>query len=103
MDIDAKPYQIDRMITQLKQAGKFSGVRAVIFGEMPNCMQHTNQGYVLEDVLMDLLGGLKIPILFGFPTGHTTKRPNVIVPFGVRARLILNASPQFELLESAVS
>ena len=38
-DIDAKPYQIDRMITHLKQAGKFESVRAVIFGEMLNCMQ----------------------------------------------------------------
>jgi muramoyltetrapeptide carboxypeptidase len=102
-DIDAKPYQIDRMITQLRQAGKFNAVRGIVFGEMPNCMQHPNQGYSLEEVLLDLLGDLNVPILFGFPTGHTTKQPNVIVPFGVRARLTLHDSPTFELLESAVS
>ena len=102
-DIDAKPYQIDRMMTHLKQAGKFEGVRGVVFGEMLNCMQHPNQGYTLEEVLVDLLGEFAFPILYGFPTGHTS-RPNVIVPFGVRARLELASStaPVFELLESAV-
>jgi muramoyltetrapeptide carboxypeptidase len=102
-DIDAKPYQIDRMITHLKQAGKFEGVRAVVFGEMLNCMQHPNQGYTLEEVLLGLLAEFSFPILFGFATGHTS-RPNVIVPFGVRARLDLTSSaPLFGLLESAVT
>jgi muramoyltetrapeptide carboxypeptidase len=102
-DIDAKPYQIDRMITHLKQAGKFEGVRGVVFGEMLNCAQHANQGYTLQEVLTDLLAEFSFPILYGFPTGHTS-RPNVIVPFGVQARLDLSSSvPVFELLESAVS
>ncbi len=103
-DIDARPYQIDRMLTHLKQAGKFSGVRGVVFGEMLNCVQHPNQGYRLQEVLSDLLMEFAIPVLFGFPTGHTL-RPNVIVPFGVRARLDLtpSAAPLFELLEAAVT
>jgi muramoyltetrapeptide carboxypeptidase len=101
-DIDAKPYQIDRMITQLKQAGKFASVRAVVFGEMLQCVQNANQGYRLEEVLFDLLQEFNVPILYGFPTGHTS-RPNLIVPFGVRARLSLGDESSFELLESAVS
>jgi muramoyltetrapeptide carboxypeptidase len=101
-DLDTKPYQLDRMITQLKQAGKFESVRGVVFGEMPNCLQTANQGYTLEEVLLDLLDEYSFPILYGFPTGHTS-RPNVIVPIGVRARLDLTSSaPIFELLESAV-
>ena len=100
-DVDAKPYQIDRMITHLKQAGKFEGVRGVVFGEMLNCLQHPKQGYALHDILLDLLDEFAVPILFGFSTGHTS-RPNVIVPFGVRARLALGASTSFELLEPAV-
>src|SRR5207237_7414522 len=83
-DQDEKPYRIDRMITHLKQAGKFEAVRGVVFGEMLHCMQHPDQGYTLEDVLLDLLGDYSFSILYGFPTGHTS-RPNVMVPFGVRA------------------
>jgi len=101
-DVDTKPYQVDRMITHLKQAGKFETVRGVVFGEMLNCGQHANQGYTLQEVLSDLLDPFTFPVLFGFPTGHTS-RPNVIVPVGVRARLDLTSStPVFELLESAV-
>lgn len=102
-DIDAKPYQIDRMMTHLKQAGKLEGVRGAVFGEMPNCVQHVNQGYSLEEVIMDVLGETTFPVLYGFPTGHTTLRPNVVVPFGVRARLALGAESTFELLEPAVT
>jgi muramoyltetrapeptide carboxypeptidase LdcA involved in peptidoglycan recycling len=69
---------------------------------MLNCQQHANQGYTLQEVLADLLSEFAFPILYGFATGHTS-RPNVIVPFGVRARLDLTSSaPIFELLESAV-
>jgi muramoyltetrapeptide carboxypeptidase len=102
-DQDTKPYQIDRMITHLRQAGKLESVRGVVFGEMLNCAQTTSQGYTLQEVLLDLLDPFEFPILFGFPTGHTS-RPNVIVPVGVRARLDLTSSATiFELLESAVT
>jgi muramoyltetrapeptide carboxypeptidase len=102
-DLDTKPYQIDRMITHMKHAGKFEGVHGVVFGEMLNCAQHPNQGYTLQEILLDLLSEFKFPILFGFATGHTS-RPNVIVPLGVRSRLDLSSSaPIFELLEPAVT
>jgi muramoyltetrapeptide carboxypeptidase len=102
-DIDAKPYQVDRMLTQLRHAGKFDTLRGVVFGEMLNCIQNANQAYTLEEVLLDVLQGFDFPVLFGFPTGHSVQ-PNVIVPFGVEARLILDGvNPIFELLEPAVS
>jgi muramoyltetrapeptide carboxypeptidase LdcA involved in peptidoglycan recycling len=78
-------------------------VRGVVFGEMLNCMQSANQGYTLEEVLADLLADFSFPVLYGFPTGHTSG-PNVIVPFGVQARLDLASNtPLFELLEPAVA
>jgi muramoyltetrapeptide carboxypeptidase len=101
-DIDTKPYQIDRMLIQLKHAGKFEGVRGLVFGEMLNCTQNANQGYRLEDVILDIAGDLGCPILYGFPTGHTS-RPHVIVPFGVRAHLRLGGNDAFELVEAAVT
>jgi muramoyltetrapeptide carboxypeptidase len=90
------------MLTQLKQAGKLDNVRGVVFGEMLNCMQNANQGYTLEEVILDVLGDTSFPILYGFPTGHTAG-PNIMVPFGVRARLKLDSSSVFELLEAAVT
>jgi muramoyltetrapeptide carboxypeptidase len=101
-DLDTKPYQVDRMLTQLLQARKLEGVRGIVFGEMLNCMQHADQGYSLQEVIMDVLAETAFPILYGFPTGHTSG-PNVIVPFGVRARLMLGAQSVFELMEPAVT
>src|SRR5438552_5015783 len=101
-DEGTKPYQVDRMITHLKQAGKFESVRGVVFGEMLNCIQNANQGYTLQEVLQDLLRGFRFPVLYGFPTGHTSG-PNVIVPFGVRARLSLTDSAASDLSEPAVA
>ena len=75
---------------------------AIVFGEMLDCVQHVNQGYSLEEVVMDILADTTFPVLYGFPTGHTSG-PNVMVPFGVRARLSLGSSSVFELLEPAVS
>ena len=100
-DLDTKPYQIDRMLTQLRQAGKLEGVQGIVFGEMLNCVQHVNQGYSLEEGIMDVLAEMDFPVLYGFPTGHTT-HPNAMVPFGIQARLVLGANAAFEMLEPAV-
>ncbi len=40
-DIAAKPYQIDRMLMQLKLAGKLADVQGIIFGEMVDCVQNS--------------------------------------------------------------
>jgi muramoyltetrapeptide carboxypeptidase len=100
-DINCRPYQIDGMLTQLRQSGALDGVRGFVFGEMPGCLQHPGQGYSLEDVIVDALAGIDAPIAFGFPTGHSEK-PNVIVPVGVTAELTVDPDPAFRLLEPAV-
>jgi muramoyltetrapeptide carboxypeptidase len=101
-DLGEKPYKIDRMLTQLKQAGKLEKVRGIVFGEMLDCTNLPNQGYTLEEVILDVLEGTTFPILYGFSTGHTS-RPNIVVPFGIHAKLSLGSVSRFELLESAVS
>ena len=101
-DLGEKPFQIDRMLTQLKQAGKLDTVSGIVFGEMLNCTNQPDQGYTLEEVILDVLDGTSFPILYGFPTGHTS-RPNVVLPFGVYAKLALGSNSKFHLLESAVA
>jgi muramoyltetrapeptide carboxypeptidase len=85
-DVATKPYQIDRMLMQLKLAGKFEGVRGIVFGEMLECTQPGNQTYTLEDILMRVMGGLGIPLACGLRSGHVS-RSNITLPLGVNARL----------------
>ncbi len=85
-DVGAKPYQVDRMLMQLKLAGKLRRVRGIVFGEMLDCVQPGGQDYSLKDVIVRLVSDLKIPVAFGFPSGHV-RSGNVILPFGVPAAL----------------
>ncbi len=85
-DIGAKPYQVDRMLMQLKLAGKLRKVRGIIFGEMLDCVQPGGQDYTLREIIVRLLGDLRIPVVFGFPSGHV-RSGNVVLPFGVPAAL----------------
>jgi muramoyltetrapeptide carboxypeptidase len=102
-DVAAKPYQIDRMLMQLKLAEKFIDVRGLIFGEMIDCVQHKDQGYTLEEIVLRIVGELGIPVAFGLRSGHVS-RQNVTLPIGVRASLkILGEKVNIEILESATT
>jgi muramoyltetrapeptide carboxypeptidase len=101
-DIAAKPFQIDRMLMQLKLSRHLDRVRGIVFGEMLDCVQTANQGYTLKEVVMRIVGGLGIPVAFGVRSGHVTTR-NITLPFGVRARLTVRGEKvSLRILESAV-
>ena len=90
-DIATKPYHIDRMLMQLKLAGKLAGVRGIVFGEMLDCVQPGDQRYTLQDVIMRIVEDLRIPVAYGLRSGHVS-RSNITLPIGVRARLEVNSS-----------
>ena len=101
-DIAAKPYQIDRMLMQLKLAGKLKDVRGIIFGEMLDCQQGPTQDYSLEEVVLRVVGDLGIPVAFGLRSGHVS-RANITLPIGVRAKLEVSGEVKLKILESATS
>ncbi len=102
-DLAAKPYQIDRMLMQLKLAGKFNGVRGIVFGEMIDCMQHANQGYTLQEVVLRIVEPLGVPVIYGVRSGHVSGG-NITLPFGVRASMWVHGNKiGLKILEAAVS
>jgi muramoyltetrapeptide carboxypeptidase len=102
-DLAAKPYQVDRMLMQLKLAGKLDGVRGIVFGEMMDCVQNANQGYTLQEVVMRIVSGLEVPVAYGLRSGHVTTG-NITLPFGVRAGLTVGGGQVgITILEAAVT
>jgi muramoyltetrapeptide carboxypeptidase len=102
-DINAKPYQVDRMLMQMKLAGKLNEVRGLVFGEMVDCLQNNDQGYTLQQVVMRIVGELGIPVAWGLRSGHVTRK-NITLPIGVRASLRVNGSAvQLKILEAATT
>jgi muramoyltetrapeptide carboxypeptidase len=99
-DVATKPFQIDRMLMQLRMAGKLAGVRGIVFGEMVDCLQHPEQPFSLQEVVKRVVGDLNIPVAFGLRSGHVTQG-NVTLPFGVRASLEVKKEVRLNILESA--
>lgn len=102
-DVSAKPYQLDRMLRQLILAGKLDGVRAIVFGEMLDCMSEPNiDSGMLDAVILRVLEQFDGPIGIGLRSGHVS-RENVTLPLGLEAEVDLNESaPTLRLLEPAV-
>jgi muramoyltetrapeptide carboxypeptidase len=66
-DAGEAPYRVDRMLTQLRQAGSLSHVKGVVFGEMRDCLDPYND---LRDVIRDCFATASYPVAFGLRSGH---------------------------------
>ena len=51
-DVSTKPFQIDRMLWQLKQSEKLDGVKGIIFGEMLDCSSPGARPELLDEVIL---------------------------------------------------
>lgn len=98
-DRGMKPWQLDRALLHLLQAGKFRGVVGVILGDFPECEGPAGTE-TAKDVVARVLRPLKIPAVFGAAIGHTA-RAMLTLPLGVRVRLDAGAAPWLEILEPA--
>ena len=60
---------------QLRTLGRAAtACAASCFGDMRGCAPPLDADYALEDVLLDALDGLDVPIALGLSSGHTTTR-----------------------------
>jgi muramoyltetrapeptide carboxypeptidase len=99
-DIGERPYRIHRLLTQAAQARVFTNARAVVFGEFPGCDEPGGDP-AIRDVLREFTRDFGGPVLFNFPSGHTSGATWTL-PFGVRAEVVTDPSPSLRILESAV-
>lgn len=100
-DVGAKPYQVDRMLWQLRAAGKLEGVRGIVFGEMMDCASPGAAADLLDQAILNALDGFDGPIAIGLRSGHVS-RQNVTLTFGVEAELRVGDQARLDLLEPAV-
>lgn len=94
-DVEEPLYKIERMLTHLRLAGKFDGVRAVLVGEMVGILdekpdldpkEHTVYGHSLKDIMRKHLPPA-IPLAFNVPCGHG--RHLMTFPVGASVSLTL--------------
>ncbi|OPZ73052.1 MAG: putative murein peptide carboxypeptidase [bacterium ADurb.Bin478] len=104
-EVGEEPYALDRMLTQLDQAGKLRSCRAILLDRCAKCgpadykpaFQNTLS---VEEIISDRLGQLDIPVLFGLSLGHVADKP--VLPLGVQVAVDADQR-RYEILEPAVS
>ncbi len=89
-DVGEEPYSMDRMLTQLRIAGKLEKAAGIVFGECAGCTSNKydpsfTNSFTLGEVVDEILGKLKIPVLSGLTIGHTEDQ--LTLPEGVIAFL----------------
>ena len=92
-DVNEPLYRVDRLLTHMRLAGKLDRLRGVLVGDVAGV-----DVAALERLLAQELGGLGIPVLSGWRSGHCD--PNLTLPMGAQVRL--DADRQLLVLEQAV-
>lgn len=87
-DIGEYLYNVDRMLYQLKRAGKLKKLSGLIFGGFTD-MKDTERpfGQSIDDILSNISKDLDIPVCFNFPVSHN--KENVALKIGVKYNLIV--------------
>lgn len=89
-DVGEATYRLDRSLTQLRQAGAFSGVRAVLLGGFGvPARRRFPPDRPLDDVVREAFAGLGVPVVRGIPAGHVAGKRTL--PLGGTAQVDTDA------------
>lgn len=89
-EIGEAPYRVDRMLSQLINAGLMRNLAGIAIGScIPGEDPYVRRGEYhqsMEDVLRERLVTLGVPVVYGLPVGHQSL--NATVPIGGKARIV---------------
>lgn len=82
-DVNEAPYRIDRMLTQLRLAGKLQAAAGFIFAECINCTSSplSPRGPALIEIIKHLIEPIGKPAVYGLAAGHGPGR--LTLPLGI--------------------
>ncbi len=101
-EINEYTYKIDKMLSQLKLAGKFNDCSGVILGDFKNCNKEKPEDFSLYDVFNNIFIDFEKPAIYNFKSGHCS--PMISIPFGIECNLnALNGKTSIKLLEKTIS
>jgi muramoyltetrapeptide carboxypeptidase len=99
-DINEDIYRVDRMFTQLKNAGILNHIAGLIFGQCTNCSLGDEPSLSLTQVLQDHILPLGIPAWYGSMIGHIPDK--FTLPVGAEVEIDADTGT-IRMLEAAVS
>lgn len=85
-DIGEEPYRLDRMLVQMRQAGKFKDAAGILLGAFTDCENKEGSSDMpLGEMLTDIFSNMDKPVLSGVCCGHCL--PTMSLPFGAIAEI----------------
>ncbi|MBI3449825.1 MAG: LD-carboxypeptidase [Acidobacteria bacterium] len=85
-DLNEPPYRIDRMLQQLRLAGKLARLAGMVVGTLRGCKAvPPTAGWPMSKIILEATAGTRYPIVTGFPTGHIPRKRTLLM--GVPAEL----------------
>jgi muramoyltetrapeptide carboxypeptidase len=90
-EIDEYLYKVDRMLTQLRRAGKLENLKGMIIGHMTDIKDSELPfGKTVEEIVLDAVKQYDYPVAFNFPSGH--ENPNLAWIHGGTATLSVTSN-----------
>lgn len=88
-DVGEYLYRLDRMMWQLKRAGKLAGLKGLIVGGMTDMKDgQTPFGKTAYEIVSEAVSNYHYPVCFGFQAGH--QKDNRALIFGRKVNLVVN-------------
>lgn len=89
-DVGEAPYRVDRMLQQLKLAGRLGQIRGAVLGQFTETAKREEDStgddrFSVAGVLEQYFKDLGVPVLRNFPLGHV--KENCPVPLGAEAEI----------------
>ncbi|MBZ0184878.1 MAG: LD-carboxypeptidase, partial [Candidatus Obscuribacterales bacterium] len=90
-DVGEEPHSIDRMVTQLKLAGKLDDLAGIVFGECVSCRPGNSRrntlslNYSIERMLKERFAQAEYPVVYGMRIGHSADK--CTLPINITASL----------------
>jgi muramoyltetrapeptide carboxypeptidase len=99
-DVNEAVYRVDRMLTQLRLAGRLTRCVGIVFGQFtdipPDSAEESSGARTLMDVFRETAAALGVPSITGAPVGHVADQWTL--PLGALAALDADA-PSLRILE----
>jgi len=88
-EVSEHPYQIDRMLTQLRMSGKLAQTKGIVFGIFEDLNRRRpffpNYSFTIKEVIQQIIEPLGIPCFIGLPFGHV--KDKATIPIGIKGEI----------------
>jgi muramoyltetrapeptide carboxypeptidase len=89
-DIDESYFSVERMLVQLRRAGRLQQVAGVVVGQFSDLRENVSLPYgrSVQELIADQLNDLGVPVCYDFPAGHVPR--NLTLPIGLPVTLTVS-------------